>query len=121
MGKLIPLICLVLFFMSCGQHPLTATLSNTSPDGKTKIQVTAKKEASLDPFTVTLDVKSADLPEGTLQFEISASTLDSSNVTFDWRDAQECRITFTQSDGDKRIFALTSSGSSVVVGEVKKD
>lgn len=121
MKKLIPILSAVLIFTSCGQHPTSASLSSKSPDGKTTISVNAKKETALDPFTVTLSVKTGNVDEGSLQFEITASALNDSNVKFKWADSQNCRITFVQTDGGERVFAYYATGTSVIVREGKNE
>jgi hypothetical protein len=121
MKKLIPLLILVLVFAACGQKPVSGSLSSTSPDGKTTISVNGKKASSLDPFTVTLEVKSGKESMGSLQFEITASALDASNVKFDWSDANNCIITFTHSDGEKRVFRYYATASNVILREETKN
>jgi hypothetical protein len=56
-----------------------------------------------------------------LQFEITASTLDSSDVRFAWSDSNNCLITFTHSDGEKRVFRYYATSTSVLLQEQKKD
>lgn len=121
MNKLIPLLFAVLLFASCQQHPVSASFTSKSPDGKTVISVNAKKLAALDPFTVTLDVKSGGADEGSLQFEITAAELNDSNVKFKWADANNCRITFVQTDGGERVFMYYATASNVVLREVKNE
>ena len=120
MYKLIPILFVLLLLNSCG-HPVSASLSSPSPDGKTTINVNAKKQAALDPFIVTLEVRSGNSVDGSLQFEIAASSIDSSNVKFDWKDPRNCMIYFTQSDGEKRIFSFYSTNNNVILQEFKKD
>jgi hypothetical protein len=69
---------------------------------------------------VTLEAKSGKESMGSLQFEITASTLDASNVKFDWSDANNCIITFTHSDGEKRVFRYYATTSSVILREETK-
>ena len=121
MRKLISLLSIVLIFTSCGQHPSSASLSSKSPDGKTVITVAAKKQASLDPFTVTLSVKTEGIDEALSQFEITATELTDSNVKFKWADPQNCRITFVQTDGGERVFAYYATASNVIIKEVKNE
>ena len=120
MKKLIALLIAVLVFASCQQHPVSGSLSSTSPDGKTVISVDGKKATSLDPFTVTMEVKSGKESMGSLQFEITAVMLDASNVKFDWSDANNCIITFTHSDGEKRVFRYYATASNVILREETK-
>ena len=121
MKKLLPLFLAVLILTSCQQHPVSASLSSPSPDGKTMITIKAQKPSSLDPFTVTMEVKEGDVSQGSLQFEIGASTIDSSNVKYEWADSNNCIITFTHSDGEKRIFRYYATSTNVVLQEIKKD
>ena len=119
MTRLIPIILLVSILASCG-HPTTASLSSQSPDGKNKISVNAKKQTSLDPFIVSLGAKSGDIPYGSLQFEVAASTIDTTDVKFDWQDSQNCRITFIQTDGEKKMFTFYATASNVILQEYKE-
>jgi hypothetical protein len=119
MKKVLPLIFVLLTLMSCN-NPVSTSLENKSPDGKTLISIKADKENPLMPFTVNMNVKSGDIPEGGLQFEIGAKVLDDSNVKFDWSDNQTCVISFTQGDGDVRKFDLKVSDSNVLLQEAKK-
>jgi hypothetical protein len=111
----------VLLIAGCQYKPVTASLSSLSPDGKTNISINAKKEAALDPFTVTLSVKTGGADEGSLQFEIAAKEIKETNVKFKWTDSNNCRITFVQSDGGERVFAYYATASNVVVKEIKNE
>lgn len=119
MHRLILILLLVLILTSCGQTT-PVSLSSKSPDGKTTISVNAKKQTSLDPFVVVLGVKSGDVPNGSLKFEVAASSLDSTNVKFDWQDPNNCRITFTQTDGEKKMFTFYATATNVVLQEYKE-
>ena len=114
-------VCAVLVFSSCTQHPSSASLSSKSPDGKTAITIDGKKPGSLDPFTVVLSIKTGEVDQGSLQFEITASELTDSNVKFKWADSQNCRITFVQTDGGERVFAYYATATNVIVKEVKSE
>jgi len=121
MKGLISIVCIVLIFASCTQHPVSASLSSKSPDGKTTITIDGKKPSPLDPFTVILSVKTVGLDQGSLQFEIAASELTNSNVKFKWTDSQNCRITFVQTDGGERVFAYYATATNTIVKEVKNE
>ena len=120
MRKLIPLLLAVLVFASC-QHPVSVSLSSPSPDGKTVISVDAKKKYSLDPLTVVMEVRIDGKSEGSMQFEVTGATLDSSNLKFVWADSNNCLITFTHTDGEKRVFQYYANASDIILREVKKD
>ena len=117
MYKFIPFIAILFLLSSCGQ-PKTATLTKVSADGKTHVTITGKKDSALDPFHTTMTVKSVDIPEGSLIFEVYADDLTDKNVRFDWSDADHAIITFTQSDGEKRVFSLAVSETNVIVAPV---
>ncbi len=121
MKQLIPLSLSFLLFAACQQHPVSASLSSKSPDEKTVITVSAKKQASLDPYTVVLSVRTGTTDEGSLEFEIAASEMNESNVKFKWTDANNCRITFVQSDGGERVFMYYATASNVILKEVKNE
>lgn len=110
---------LILLLSSCKQ-PLDATLTKKSPDGKTLVTIVGKKEMAMDAFHTTLTVKSGDIPEGSLIFDIYANNLTDENVKFDWQDSQHALITFTQSDNEQRSFSLLADDTHVLVEEVKK-
>ena len=111
-------ILLVLILSACGDRSLTASLSSLSPSGKTVINVSGKRQVGLDPFNVTMEVKSGSNVVGSLQFEVAASMLDAGNVKFDWKDDSNCLITFTYSDGEKRVFRYYATESNVILEQV---
>jgi hypothetical protein len=117
---LLPLFA-VLILASCQQKPSSASFSSKSPDGMTTISVTGKKEVALDPFTVVLAVRTGDTDEGSLTFEIAADQLTDTNVKFKWADSQNCRISFTQTDGGERAFMYYADGNNVIIKEVKNE
>jgi hypothetical protein len=121
MTKLFALLLSVLTFTSCQQHPVSASIVSISPNSKTQININAKKQSPLDPLTVSMEVKSGGNSEGSLQFEVTAATLDSSNVKFNWEDSQNCTITFIHSDGEKRIFRYYATANNIILQEIKKD
>ena len=118
MTRLFSLLLVALILASCGAHT-TVSLSSLSPDGKATISVNAKKQTSLDPFIVSLGAKSGDIPYGSLQFEVAASTLDTTDVKFDWQDSQNCLITFIQTDGEKKKFTFYATATNVLLQEYK--
>ena len=117
MKKMIPIL-FVLILSACGDRPLTASLSSASPGGKTVISVSGKRQTGLDPFSVTMEVKTGSVVSGSLQFEVAASMLDAGNVKFDWKDDENCLITFTYSDGEKRVFRYYATESNVILEQV---
>lgn len=120
MNKLITFIAVAFLFASCGPHSATGSLSSASPDGKTVISVNGKKPAILEPFTVTMEVKTNDKSEGSMKFEVAASVLDTSDVKFDWMDSQNCLITFIHTDGEKRVFRYYATATTVMLREEGK-
>ena len=110
----------ILFSLTSCNEKLNANLTKTSPDGKTKIAINGKKQVSGDAFHTTMTVKSGDIPEGSIIFEIYAADLNDENVKFDWSDAHHAMISFTQSDNEKRVFSLLATETNVVVEEVKQ-
>jgi hypothetical protein len=116
--KNISLLLFIAFALS-SCHETVVQLKSSSPDGKTTITMNAKKASALDPYRVSLFVKSGDIPGGSLEFEITAGELNDSNVKFDWKDADNCVIKFTQSDGEVRTFVLQVSDTNVVLQEQK--
>ncbi|MBS1686796.1 MAG: hypothetical protein JSS76_18810 [Bacteroidetes bacterium] len=105
---------LLLGLGSCGQ-PKDVKMVRSSADGKVIVTITARKASALDPFQVSMAVRAGDIPEGSLNFEVAADDLNDSNVRVEWSDPQHAVITFTQRDGEPRIFTLTVSESSVLL------
>ena len=112
-------ILAILFLLTSCNEKLNANLSKVSPDGKTKVTINGKKQVSGDSFHTTMTVKSGDIPEGSIIFEIYASDLNDENVKFSWIDAHHAMISFTQSDNEKRVFSLLATETNVVVEELK--
>lgn len=117
MYKHVITLLLVFTLASCGQ-PKDVTLTKSSPDGKTIISIKGQKFSSFDPFHISLAVRSGDIPEGSLSFEVAADDLNDGNVRVDWSDAQHAVITFTQRDGEPRIFTLAVSETGVLLAPV---
>lgn len=114
MYRYIGVVTILLFLVSCGQ-PKDVTFIRKSPDGSCTITITGRKASSLDPYQVSLGVRAGDIPEGSLNFEIYADQLDDSNIRIDWSDQQHAIITFTQRDGEPRVFTLAVSDSGVLL------
>lgn len=114
MKKIIPILA-VLFLLSSCSGPTNVVMTKDSADGKTKVTIHGKRDSAIEPFKVTMTVKSGDIPEGSLIFEVYTSDLNDSNVRFDWSDSQHAVITFTQKDGEKKIFKLTVSDTNVIL------
>lgn len=119
MRHLLSIAALLFILSSCQQKAITSSLSSNSPDGKTLISVKAKKSATFDPYFVSMEVKDNGKSIGSLQFEISASTIDSNNVKFNWQDSQHCTIELSHSDGEKRVFSYRANGANVILQELK--
>ena len=117
MRKIISVFAIVCLLVSCGQ-PKSVSLVKESADHKTKVTIIGKKDSSADPFHVTMSVKSGDIPEGSLLFEVYADDISDKNIRFDWSDSQHAIITFTQSDGEVRIFSLAVSDTNVILAPV---
>lgn len=117
MYRYITTVILLFMLASCSQ-PKDVKLTKLSPDSKTVVTITGKKASALDPYQVSLAVHSGDIPEGSLNFEVYADDLNNSNVRLDWSDAQHGVVTFTQRDGDPRVFTIAVSESGVLVTPV---
>ena len=114
------LLLLVLFstaiVTSCNQKT-AAKLENTSPNQKVHTVVTGTRTTSVDPWTVVIDVKAYDFQKGYLKFEIYSDDLTDKNVQFDWKDDENCLITFQERD-DKRVFQLIANANQVQLGQI---
>lgn len=110
---------LVLLMSSC--HHTAIRMMSKSPDGKTMLSVDGERSNSLDPFKVNMRVKSGDIPEGSLSFELEASEMNDSTVKFDWKDAGDCIVSFAQRDGEPRYFTLHVSSTNVLMQELPKN
>lgn len=110
------LICLLLL-TSCGGKTVTA-IEKTSPNGKVKIKIEAKRATSIESWKVDLKVKAYDFKEGKLSFEIYAKDLTDETVSFDWKDETHCTIVFKQQDNTERKFQLIASSEQLQLAEM---
>jgi hypothetical protein len=110
-------IILLMFAASCGNTG-KVTIENTSANQQVKVVLNAERLSALDPYKVNLNVKAYDFKEGQLQFEIMASSLDTSNVKFNWTDDNNCLITITERDGKPRSFQLIADANQVQLAEI---
>lgn len=94
--KIIFGLLIILAFQSC-ESEKTAPIKSSSADGKINIEVSGERSSSADPYMVTI---ACDQFENTASVEIYASTLDSTNVKFNWLSNQECIISITHRDGE---------------------
>ncbi len=101
------IVILLLGFWGCGKT--SATIENTSPNGKVKLFVAGNRSTSLDSWQVDLKVKAYSFKEDQLSFEIYASDLNAENVLFNWSDEEHCTIIFKQTDDTERKFSLSVS------------
>lgn len=104
-------------FTSCGGKT-TATLENTSPNGKAKLSINAKRAMPFDAWQVTMKVKAYDFKEGQLAFEAMADDISAETVSFNWVDENNCNITFKLRDNTERNFHLIASPTQVQMGEI---
>lgn len=89
--------CMVLF--SCSEK--TAHIGSKDSNSDAHIQITAEKANSFDPFQVNVMMEGNGLKKNVVT-EIYASTIDSTNLKFEWLEAGVCLMTFTQQDNTKR-------------------
>lgn len=108
---------LFLLFLLAGCQQKNVTLENTSPNEKVKITLTAEK-SSLNPWQCELKVKAYSFQEGALKFEIFTGNLDNETVSFDWKDDENCLISFSETDGKARTFHLIATPNQVQMAEV---
>ena len=111
------IICVLTFFTSCGGKTIAA-LENTSPNGKAKLTIDAKRATPFDAWQVTMKVKAYDFKEGQLVFEAMADDISTETVSFNWVDDNNCNITFKLRDNTERHFHLIASPSQVQMGEL---
>ncbi len=111
------IFALVLMLTACNGKT-SATVENTSPNGKVKIRITAERTSTFDPFKTEIKVIAYDFKEGKLIFEVMASDLNSKNVKFSWTDDSHCTITIEESDKGERKFQLIASESQVQLAEI---
>lgn len=108
---------LLVTLVSCNGKT-SATLQNTSPNGKAAITITANRSNVLDAFKTVITVKAYDFKEGKLQFEIAADDLNNENVKFRWIDDNNCVITIEERDKHVRSFQLIASETQVQLAEI---
>lgn len=119
MIKSLPLLLLLLvgLLTGCGGKT-SALLEKEFKEGKVKITISGNRSTSVEAWRVDLSVKAYNFKEGKLSFEIYAADLNDENVTFLWEDDNNCKITFIQRDGVKRIFHLIASPEQLQLAEV---
>lgn len=111
------IICALIVLTSCGGKT-TAALDSTSPNGKAKLTIDAKRPTAFDAWQVTMKVKAYDFKEGQLAFEAMADDINTETVTFNWVDDNNCNITFKLRDNTERNFHLIASPTQVQMGEI---
>lgn len=110
------IVCLTIL-SSCGGKT-TALIEHTSPNGKAKVTIDAKRPTMVDAWQVTMKVKAYDFKEGQLSFEAMADDISNETVSFDWVDDNNCNITFKLRDNTERRFHLIASPTQVQMGEL---
>jgi hypothetical protein len=117
MKNILVFFALAITLFSCN-GTTSAHLTETSENGKVKIDITASRSNVLDPFKVNLSVKAYDFKEGKLAFEIMADDLNEKNVQFKWQDQNNCLIIIEERDNRERTFQLIASENQVQLGEI---
>jgi hypothetical protein len=111
------LIAIIVSFSSCNSKT-SATVENTSPNGKVKVKVEGKRSNVLDAFKAEISVKAYSFKEGKLLFEIMAGDLNNENVKFVWEDESHCLITIEEQDKHVRSFKLIADANQVQLAEI---
>lgn len=116
--RLIPVLLLLITLQACEGGGVTY-ITDKSPAGHTTITVNASRAVAMEPWKINLQVKAYDFKEGSLKFEIYAGELkQDENVKFDWKDENNCIISFTQSDDVVRQFQLIATPDRVQLAEI---
>lgn len=111
------IVCIITLFTACNGKTV-ALIEHTSPNGKAKLTINAKRATTVDAWQVSMKVKAYDFKEGQLAFEAYADDISNETVKFEWIDDNNCLITFTLRDDTQRKFQLTASPSQVQMGEI---
>ncbi len=111
------IICFITVFTACNGKT-AALIEHTSPNGKAKLTINAKRASTVDAWHVEMKVKAYDFKEGQLAFEAYADDISNETVSFDWVDDNNCNITFKLKDGEERKFHLIASPTQVQMGEI---
>jgi predicted metalloprotease len=106
-----------LFLSSCGENT-TKELVSGSPDKINLVKVSGKRVMSVDPFQTSIIINGFDQSD-TLMTEIYARNLTAENVLFDWKETNQCILTFIQQDDTKRTMVITYSTEGNSLREVQ--
>ena len=102
------------FLFSCKNEKVQ--ILDSSPDKKIKITILGEKSSTVDPFMVNIKTEGYGYNE-TISTEIYASTLDSNNVKFNWRNNKECYFIFLQQDNTVRRMHLKIDDEQIMLNE----
>lgn len=87
-------------------------------EDKVFVKIDALKKSAMDPWKITMKVKSYEVPEGALSFEHQVSHLKADDVKFDWTDESTCIISFPYDDGKFRKFRLEATQTNCNLAEI---
>ena len=99
---------ILLFQTACGGGK-NFELSSTSPNAKAEVKLSGTKANFADPYMVDITIKGYQ-QDRTISREIYASQLSTENTKIEWKDDNNCLITFQQQDD-------TTIKLSVYIGE----
>lgn len=116
MKSFIFLLIFAASFTSC-KSTISKEIKSKSPNSITEIKVIGSKSSFLDPWQVDITAINGKKSKN-FQFELFASSLDSSTVKLHWEDENNCIALFKQSDGDVS-FKIYITESEVSISEIK--
>ena len=106
---------LILVLASCGSK--NVELNSKDPQSDAHITITGEKVSSVDPYKVNILVESQNKKES-VGTEIFSSTLDSTNVNFEWQQPGVCLITFSQQDNSTRKILAVALENKIGLKEI---
>ena len=118
MKKSLPFISVICIFLLVSCKPKSTTITDISPNKMVNIVVKATRAGGIEPWKVDIGVKAYDFKEGHLLFELETNDVNEKSVTFDWKDDNNCIISFAEPDGEARRFQLKTDANEVQLAEI---
>jgi hypothetical protein len=112
MIRSLSLVCIVLFFMSCGSK---TALQFESPDKTRKIELSGSKASALDSWILTLTATS-NTHSKSWPIEIYQGDLNNNNVQSEWT-SDVCILTIKSQDDHVHHFKIQFDASDISLSE----
>ncbi len=99
------LVCL--FALASCTAESSKVLESTSENGRLHVSLVGERYSDLDPWKVSVTYSVDEVKREPVVFEVQATTLDESTVTFDWKNNQQLNLVFLLPDGEEQIVPVT--------------